>query len=461
VSQQIRKLINDGEIVTRMDESRIQPSSFEPQIGEELFLLNEGFRPKREKTVYRSLLELPLRNRKRINITGGYELKVGFSYLLPLEEKLNLSGNLTVKSSPRSSLGRVFLNTRLVSDYNDCFDEVRNDRYKREMWLLVQPLFFNLIVYPGLTLNQLRFIDGYDAKLTIEELLKEDTLLWLNGKPVKDILIDGLGIHLDMKGEATGGIVALVARKNPEPIDLLMREEYLAEDYFSPMKAGDLFIERDKCILVASKEVLKVPGNRNVELRANTHLSLTGPLHFAGFIDNGWEGDIVFEIRPDEINRMKLEDGIPLSVLDVYRTDLPDKLYGEQIGSSYKFQRGCKTSKFFRSFDFDHAGRNYAKLDREVLVQDVRLLKECRKKSLGFEFIQKEKELLDLVNDGFFHSRYDCEDDFSVSQIIPYMLLFNNSSEVFAYVRTSCVQNYGEQRLFGKHSIGVGGILVE
>ena len=59
VSQQIRKLINDGEIVTRMDESRIQPSSFEPQIGEELFLLNEGFRPKREKTVYRSLLELP------------------------------------------------------------------------------------------------------------------------------------------------------------------------------------------------------------------------------------------------------------------------------------------------------------------------------------------------------------------------------------------------------------------
>lgn len=456
-SQQIRELIRNGEIITKLDESRIQPSSFEPQIGGEVFVLDEGFRPNKDKSIYRSLLELPLRSRRRVDISEGYELKEGFSYLVPLEDRLSLSSQLAVKSSPKSSLGRLFLNTRLVTDYNDCFDEIRMGQGNGDMWLLVQPLAFNLIVYPGLTLNQLRIMEGHDSKLSIEELLREEPLLWLNDEPVNDVLIDGLGIHLDLRGEDTGGIVALMARRNPEPIDLSKKASYLSEDYFLPLKANDVCLERDRCILVASKEILRVRPDRNVELRANSHLGFSGPLHFAGFIDNGWEGDIVFEIRPTEIGRMRLEDGMPLSILDVYRTDEPDKIYGSAIGSNYKFQKGCRTSKCFRDFDFDHAARNYTKLNREVLVQDANLLRTVRSLHLGFEKIRNEKELLDLIGDGFFHLRYNCEEDPLVLQPIPYILLFNESEKIFAQVRASCVQDYGEPKLFGKHSIGVGG----
>ena len=147
-SQQIRKLISEGRIVLpSFDESRIQPSSFEPTIGNDIFVLDSEttglFRPNKKKTIYESLLHLPNRRRRKGNVSGGFELKKGFSYLIKLEEKLRLVEGEYVKSSPKSSHGRLFLNTRLVGDYNPCFDELSHN-YSQDkeiaLWLLVQPL---------------------------------------------------------------------------------------------------------------------------------------------------------------------------------------------------------------------------------------------------------------------------------------------------------------------------------
>jgi dCTP deaminase len=479
-SQQIRELINRGQIkASSLDEPRIQPSSYEPEIGDELFVLDTEtrglFRPKSNESVYRTLLRLPARQRSRVDISSGFELKRGFTYMFHLEDKLQLTESLFVKSSPKSSFGRLFLNTRMLADFNSSFDEISPKCLPQkyiDLWLLVQPLVFNVIAYPGITFTQLRFIAGYGAQLTAAEIAEEIRLNPIlfkandNGSlsPAQSVLSDGLEIHLDLSGRNTQGIVGLRARHNPVPIDLKKKSEYEAEDFFEPVKGdGKITVNRGNHYLLSSEEILRIPDYLNVELRSHSHIGFHGPLHFAGFIDNGFEGDLVFEVRPDELSNMVLEDRMPVSKLDLFRTAKPDKLYGELIGSNYQGQAGPRPSKHFRQFDFSYAARNYSKLDRLVLVQEANILKKHRSRDQGFEFLLNDKveKLYADISNGFFHSRYDCENDQLILQPIPYVLLFGPNETVFSYVRAKNIKDYGDERLFGKHSIGLGGHIVE
>nr|MCK4929717.1 2'-deoxycytidine 5'-triphosphate deaminase [Nanoarchaeota archaeon] len=476
-SQEIREKITKDKptlLVPSFNEERIQPSSFEPVISEELFILDtetEGmFRPQPKESIYQTLLQLPGRQRRRENIRNGFEIKKSFTYLIPLEERIILSKGEYIKSSPKSSFGRLFLNTRMLTDYNPCFDEI-NAQYKTSselnMWLLVQPLAFNMIIYSGLPLNQMRFFIGQNFQLTPIELIKEfkkNPLLYIKRKksliPANPIITEGLQIHLDLSGENTGGIGGLRARHNPTPIDLRKKYEYEAEDFFDPLKCDKkITIKRSEYYLLCSKEVLKIPSHLNVELKSHSHIGLTGPLHFAGFIDNGFEGDLVFEVRSDELSSMELVDWMPISKLDVFGTNPPDKTYGHSIGSNYYEQTGPRPSKFFKEFDFNIAARNYKKLDRMVLVQEANILNSFRKKESGFEFLEPSKvpALYKIIEKGFFQSRYDCEDDELILQLVPYVVLFRDNNTVFSYVRAKDIEKYGDKRLFEKYSVGVGG----
>lgn len=76
-SQDIRELIRCGKIVcSSFDESRIQPSSFEPIIGNKVFILDtetDGlFRPNSQERVERTLLKLPKRKRPEEDISNGF-----------------------------------------------------------------------------------------------------------------------------------------------------------------------------------------------------------------------------------------------------------------------------------------------------------------------------------------------------------------------------------------------------
>lgn len=469
-SQEIRLAISNGIIRARLDEERIQPSSFEPVVTDELFIMDTeegGFRSNIRETVYRSLLQLPKRQRERVSITNGFELKKGFSYLIPLEDKIKVFEGLHIRSSPKSSLGRLFLNTRLVSDFGNCYDEI-NHQYTagREvgLWLYVQPLAFNVIVHPGLSLNQLRFINGYESKINPKDMEKLDFLFRLGDDgglvPARKIISDGLEIHLDLEGKNTSGIVGLRARKNPTPIDLSRKEAYAAEDFFEPKKSdnGRLLIKRGEHYLLSSNEVFRVPKDISLVLRTYAD-GYMGPTHFAGFVDNGFIGDLVFELRSEEASETTLVHGMAISKVDAYRTNIPDKLYGEGIGSNYQEQIGCKPSKYFVPFDYGYAAKNYARLERIILVEDANLFNRFRRSSQGFEFMDMDsaQELCRMMEGGFFHSRYDCEYDEAVLQPIAYQLVFGEDNTIFSYVRTDKLQKSGEGRLHKKHSIGIGG----
>ncbi len=469
--------IKKGFFVEPSLEARVQPGSFEPSLSDEVFILDaEGYgllRPRRNESVYRILLQIPRRKRTKKSLMGGFEVKKGFTYLAKLNERFSPDNGrhiTLVRSSPKSSTGRVFPKTRFLVDYNPAFDEVyRFTERDSDMWLLVQPIPFNLVLQPGLALNQLRFFSG-DARLSDNELkieFRKNPLLYekKDGTEVpvalkEGVVSDGLRITLDAIGADTHGVFGLRARRNPDPIDLSKTKAYVAEDYFEPVIAGGRnSLKRGENYLVASNEVMYVPPHLSAELRRHAREGIEGRTHDAGFADPGFRGPIVLEVTPDEETEVTAEHGMPMSVLDFFRTnEFPDKVYGEEIGSNYQEQRGPGVSKHFIPFDYETAARNHEKLSRRVLVQDARILRGFRQLPEGFEPIneKKGKRLIQTLEQGFFHSRYDCEDDELVLQAIPYTIVFNNGN-VFSYIRTEDKKEYGDKRLLGKHSIGLGG----
>ncbi len=495
VSQQIRDKIRKGDIKVNQSnlllnadgffedlnlESRVQPSSFEPTIGDEVRILDKEeqsiFGPsKPDEEVRRALLRLPKRQRPKINISGGFELKRGFTYLVPLEEKITLHYGERVKSSPKSSTGRLFPLVRMVSDSNLDFDEIHYQCKTDEplqTWLLVQPTAFNKIVHPGLSLNQLRFFNGLDVSLSQKEILEEfkkNPLLCLkkDKKEAPIVTDDGLQIKLDLSGEHTSGIVALRARQNPMPIDLSKTNFYNAEEFFEPVKInrnGKIKLYGGESYLIASKGKLNIPPHLSCELRRHYGSGMRGKRHEAGFVDPGFKGDLVFEVCINETGGITLDpnDERQASALEFFRTNqIPDKLYGEKkTQSHYQGQLGPRVSKHFKKFDFKIAARDYRKLDREVLVHDAKILNGFRKTREGFELLgvgTAKKLKKEINNKGFFQSRYDCETDEEILQVIPYVLLFGQDKEIFAYVRAANIRDFGEERLFGQHSIGFGG----
>ncbi|MBS3167943.1 2'-deoxycytidine 5'-triphosphate deaminase [Candidatus Woesearchaeota archaeon] len=485
-SQDIRNLIVEGRLVVPEGnfkgsqeinncaalEKRVQPASFEPTLSGDGYVLDAtGFKGTSKDSVYRHLLHLEKRKRRKIRLDDDH-LLVGYSYLLKLNEKIKLSEGQRVKSSPKSTTGRNFLNTRLLVDYSASFDELigREDSCVSDLWLLVQPMVFNVKASEGLTLNQLRFFQGLDSKLNdkeiIEEHIRNPMLLYSDERgtltPAK---IDNgeLVVRLNLEGKSSSGIVGLMARQPPFVVDLSKSNGSVSEDYFEPVfaKDGRVVIEPEKYYLFSSAEILRFGPALSSEVRATHHTGIQGMLHFAGFIDPGFLGDLVFEVRSDELKPIALEHGMPISVLDVFRCEVDaDKVYGSKIGSSYQGQRGPKVSKHFTNFDYKSAAKEHGKLDRLVLVEEKESLLNNRRGRFGFESIDSDAqrgEIIKTCEKGFFHSRYDCEGDPEVLQVIDYMLIFTNSDKVFIYRRSSDIKDYGDKRLFDKISIGVGG----
>lgn len=480
VSQEMREAIQEGIIKTpNIDlEGRVQSSSFEPMIGDEVWVIDTEtgglFRPADNEPIYRTLLQLPGRRRQKYSLINGFELKEGFSYLFKLEEKFALPKQIRIKASPKSSQGRIFDSSKFMADYNGSFNKVAAvSDDPLESWLFVQPLKFNLIAWPGLTFNQLRFSVGNSHKLTdqeIEEEYQKNCMLYKKKDdppkekedPLEMILNpsiqDGLGLTLDLKGIA--GIVGLKARKNYTPIDLKAKGRYNVEDYFEPIEPenGSVEIKPNDCGLFFSKEFIRIPAHLNAELKDHSDTGINGPLHFAGFFDNNFNGCCVFEIRSGEVSSVTLKDGMPISELQFFRCNIPDKLYGTD--SHYQGQDGPRVAKFFKDVDFMELARQYQKLNKHVLTLPTRELNPVQDK-LGFEFITPEKaSLLERsVKDpnSIFHLRRNCETDKEVLQVIPYVLIFNQD-KVFYYQRSSEKKEYGDsERLGGKYSVGAGG----
>jgi len=487
VSQEIGDLIALEEISGGFEgqlDKRIQPASFEPTIGDKVFVLGQEipFRANEKEQVYRTLLKIPSRKRQLSDIVDGFEIKVGYTYLFPLQESLkNLPDGFIVKASPKSTMGRLFHDVRLIADYSVPYNEIRINESNNKninLWLMVKPLTFNSVVYPGISMNQIRFLTGPGAQLSYEELKKEyqdnPFLFKIDEKGEKipinkpDILGSGLRISLNLEGQHTHNVVGLKARKNPFPIDLRYSKNLPVDDFFECIQLKNdsniIIIPEGGYYLLSSSEEIHIPTNLCGELCTSHSQALKGRGHLAGFFDNGFKGTATFEVTCDETENAVLINEMNISELELFRTILPHKIYGsEEAGSHYQNQFGPKPAKYFSVPDFGQLARNYAQLNRSVLVVPKEYLLSSRKQRTGFSSITLD-ELTTIqeytIKNPIFASMYDCESDELLLQLIPYLIAFRDN-EVLMYKRAEKIEDYGERKLHGKLSIGLGGHITE
>lgn len=486
-SQQIREKIRDGGIKTSGTpeeiEKRIQPNSLDVTFSDQMFYIDANaagiIHPVAGEKVDRALLRtLPPGQRREVNIDNGYELKRDHYYAVRLEEKFFLGWNERLKFSQKSTYGRMFLDTRMMADYNPIFNEAipeYSQGRSLDLWLLIRPEQFNLIVYPGLSIAHIRTLVG-DVRLTpneIRELCNKNPILYLEDEndpkklvPTEHIIGEyGLQIGLDAQGKSNSGVVALRAKSNPDPIDCSKKGFYNVDEYFDPIVAKDLLRIKSGTdrLLMSSKEIIDTPEDACIESETHSKKGMHGKWDRAALFDSRFQGNAVFEVSSDEgTNREKiLRHGVPVTELALFRcSEKPDKLYGdESLGSSYQGQRGIRVPKQMKKPDWRELTRDYSKLDRLVLVQDAKRLLSHGNIDNGFEFlgIDVMNSIIKDVDEGFFHYRYDCERDELVRQVIPYGVIFGPDGTVFEYERADDIDKYGEERLFGKFSVGAGG----
>lgn len=374
--QRLKQLIADRVIRADVpiEDRQIQPASLDLRLGRKAYRLLSSFLPERSEIkarldvldFYQSDLVM-----YEMDLSGGAILEKGHVYLVPLLESLHLPETLRARTNPKSTTGRLDVFTRVITDLNTGFDEVRAG-YHGPLYLEIVPRSFAIKVKTGLSLNQLRLVRG-PATLSdtgIRNLYKTTPLLYQSdhaeaeGKPVplRDLRTDrGLFLRVDLQGpdKRHDTIVGYRAKKNSHVIDLSKIGYYAALDFWEPIRRhrnDSLLLEPEEFYILASKERISVPAGYAAEMVA--YEAACGELrtHYAGFFDPGFgfgRGEIrgtqvVLEVRPHDVPFLIYDGQTFFKVVYEKMVEPPHHVYGSALGSSYQRQ-GLTLSKHFKA----------------------------------------------------------------------------------------------------------------
>ena len=355
----IRKAVASGIIDAgeyALPETSFQPASLDLRLGKVAYRLRSSFLPGSRK-VQEQLQDYSM---GQLDLRDGAILERNRPYLIPLVERVRLPQGIRGRANPRSSVGRLDIFTRVITDRGRRFDEIP-EGYDGPLFLEVASQSFTISVRQGLSLNQLRLIKG-QARLDdadVAQLHQNDPLLYLDRKPVSELLLaEGLFLSVDLRGEE--GSVGFKAKKNSLLLDLSKIGAYHPDDYWEPIKADRkdrLILEPEEFYLLISLEKVRVPPQFAVEMSAYDPTGGELRTHYAGFFDPGFGYDAerllcgtkaVMEVRAHDVP-FALEHGQSVAKLVFERMSAaPTRLYGSGIGSSYQDQR-LTLSKHFVS----------------------------------------------------------------------------------------------------------------
>ncbi len=350
-SQSISKLILKKIIFadSKIEMSQIQPASLDLRLGNIAWRIRASFLTGKDKDVSDLLDEFKMH---QIDMMEGAVLEKGCVYLIPIEENLNLSADLSAIANAKSSTGRLDLLTRIITDKGSEFDRIPAG-YKGQLFVEICPRSFSVLVRPGMRLNQIRFRQGQDI-LTDEELLE----LHYKEKLVDSIpkIDEGLGFSVDLQ-PAKGSLVGYQAKPHTGIIDLDNVKTYKREDFWQEVHSSNrkIILDPDAFYILVSRESVHIPPAYAAEMAP--YLAMVGEfrVHYAGFFDPGFghanAGGAgsrgVLEVRCHEAPFV-LEHGQTVGRL-VYEkmAEIPTELYGANIESNYQGQ-GLKLSKHFK-----------------------------------------------------------------------------------------------------------------
>jgi len=350
--RQIRALIDDGHLAadTSIVPGQVQPASLDLRLGETAYRVRASFLAGNGKTVAERLDDFTMH---RIDLTGGAVLEKGCVYVVPLLERLALPQGLSGAASAKSSIGRLDLLTRIITDHGTEFDRVP-DGYQGPLYVEICPQSFSVIAQTGQLLNQIIFRQG-------QTVITDDALRDLHAKtPIVSgnaVISGGLGFSVDLKLQADT-LVGYRAKPHTGVIDLAKLAHYDPAEYWEEVRTdtGWIILDPGAFYILVSREAIVIPPDHAAEMAP--YIAMVGEfrVHYAGFFDPGFgwaeAGGAgsrgVLEVRCHEAPFV-LEHGQVVGRLVYERmAETPEALYGREIASNYQGQ-GLKLSKHFKS----------------------------------------------------------------------------------------------------------------
>ena len=359
-SQDIQELIQKEYIFASepIRNEQIQPASLDLRLGSRIHRLQASFLPG-GAAVQDKLASLSM---ACLDITAAVVLERGCVYLAPLLEKLNLPDGLSANANPKSTTGRLDVFTRLITDGSAEFERVP-EGYDGPLFAEIMPRTFPVIVHPGLSLSQIRFIRGR-AQLNDKEtrgLNRREKLIFDETRPVGATIREGgVEVSVSLKGGEHGDVVAYRGKTNTPLIDMDRVDSYDIEHYWDRIREpsdGRLILNPGDFYILVSRERVRVPKGYAAEMVPFDPSVGEFRIHYAGFFDPGFGyGDsnitgtrAVLEVRAHE-TPFVIEHGQVVGRLVYSRMlKVPDKIYGKAIGSSYQHQELALSKQFRRS----------------------------------------------------------------------------------------------------------------
>jgi len=335
-------------------EDQFQPASLDLRLGPVAYRVRASFLPGKGATVEQRLDDLAMH---KMDISNGGVLERGCVYIVPLLEGLSLRRRTSAMGNPKSSTGRLDIFTRLITDYGTEFDRVR-EQYKGPLYAEVSPRTFSVLVRKGSRLSQIRIRRG-NPPSTDEAMRRLQEEQQVVGSTIsEDEIRNGVPVSVDVRGEASEGLIGYKAKNHAGLIDIDKVQHYDVLDYWEPVHAprrGGLILDPADFYILASREPVKVPPTHAAEMIAYDTLVGEFRVHYAGFFDPGFghpdaggEGSrAVLEVRSYEVPFV-LEHGQVVGRLTYERlTAQPNRLYGSGVKSSYQRQ-GIALSRHFK-----------------------------------------------------------------------------------------------------------------
>ena len=343
---QIRRMLDRKTITgTRnIENDQIQPASLDLRLDIIAYRLQASFLPGRDHSVKDKLEDLAM---ARLDLREPAVLERGCVYLVPLMESLSLPANLRGIANPKSTTGRLDIFTRVIIDHGAEFDRI-NTGYTGPLFAEIAPRSFSIIVEAGCRLGQLRLLQQEAGNPSPAEAPAPNTAGATRNMK--------LSVNLDNNG--THDVIGYRARKNPPLIDIRKIGHYPAQKFWDEItrpEDGRLILNPGDFYILGSREHVSVAPEYAAEMVPFDAAVGEFRIHYAGFFDPGFGyakaeagTQAVLEVRAHDVPFV-IEHGQTMGRLVYSRlTETPNRIYGDEIGSSYQHQ-GVALSKQFRA----------------------------------------------------------------------------------------------------------------
>ncbi len=357
-SQHLRELMRSG-FIFGGDEARIGPASLDLTLSSELYEIEGVAQPMPGETV-RDLLALIKLHEHKIE----EPLRKQRTYLARLNESLRLPEGIYGFCNPKSSTGRIDMHVRVIADRVSRYDTVTPAGFAGELWLVISPRSFPVLIHEGETLTQLRLFNGDTRfnELELQTALREYKLMWYGEKNVPfeyaDIEIkDGDG-SLILTADTGSSVVGYVCTEPDTVLDIAKISGYEPGEFFEPIHAINdrIALKKDRFYILSSRERIRIPPGLASEMVPMDERSGDFRSHYAGFLDPGWgwgvagEGfgrPFTLEVRPFE--DLFVRAGQPIAKIRFeYMLETPDISYDTRA-SNYLSQSGPRLGKQFKT----------------------------------------------------------------------------------------------------------------